>query len=171
MEASDSNDDHSTVVRAPEEAAARESAFDYVIVCLKALPDVYDLPSIIAPVITPQHTCVVVNTTNALGVEKSIQERFPTNVVLSLVSGVEIKQIGSSEFEHDGSSVVWVGPTNQASSIPNTISTDMAEALGMTLSTGQVDCHVSPNIRQQQFEQTIGYVRITLGKRSIANDQ
>ena len=38
------------VVRAPEEAASRkDGAFDYVILCIKALPDVYDLASVIAP--------------------------------------------------------------------------------------------------------------------------
>jgi hypothetical protein len=28
----------------------------------------------------------------------------------------------------------------------------------MTLSSGQVDCQVSPNIRQQQYERMIGFV-------------
>jgi hypothetical protein len=32
----------------------------------------------------------------------------------------------------------------------------MASALAMTLNTGQVDCKVSPNIRQEQFERMIG---------------
>jgi hypothetical protein len=32
----------------------------------------------------------------------------------------------------------------------------MAEALSMTLKSGQVDCEVSPNIRQQQYERMIG---------------
>ncbi|CAI4211144.1 unnamed protein product [Parascedosporium putredinis] len=66
----------------------------------------------------------------------TLEERFPTNVVLSLVSGAEVMQLGQSEFEHRGSSEIW--------------------ALAMTLSTGQVDCKVSRNIRQQQYERLIG---------------
>lgn len=145
------------VVRAPEEAASRrDGAFDYVILCVKALPDIYDLASVIDAVVTPQHTCILVNTTHALGVEAAIEERFPTNVVLSLVSNADLSQLGQSEFEHKGSTEVWVGPASKNDNIPATIQEDMAQALAMTLSTGQVDCKVSPNIRQQQYERVIG---------------
>lgn len=144
-------------MRTPEEAAAdRDGAFDYVILCIKALPDVYDLASVIDSVVTPQHTCILINTTHSLGVESAIEERFPTNVVLSLVSGAELAQLGASEFEHKGSTEVWVGPANKNTNIPASIQEDMAQALAMTLSTGQVDCKVSSNIRQQQYERVIG---------------
>ncbi|KAM7208875.1 meiotically up-regulated gene 72 protein [Naviculisporaceae sp. PSN 640] len=147
------------VVRAPEEAAARkEGAFDYVILCIKALPDVYDLASVIDSVVTPQHTCILVNTTHSLGLESAIEARFPTNVVLSLVCGADLTQLAPSEFEHKGSTEVWVGAANKNSNIPPSIQEDMAQALAMTLSTGQVDCKVSSNIRQQQYERVIGSI-------------
>ena len=144
------------VVRTPEDAAGHKSAFDYVLLCVKALPDVYDLAAVIESVVTPQHTCILVNTTHTLGVEAHLEERFPTNVVLSLVSGAELTQLGASEFEHLGATEVWVGPANKNPAIPATIQNDMAEALAMTLSTGQVQCMVSENIRQQQYERMIG---------------
>lgn len=150
-------------MRTPEEAASlRQAAFDYVILCIKALPDIYDLASVIDAVVTPQHTCILVNTTHALGLESAIEERFPTNVVLSLVCGAELAQLSASEFEHKSSTQVWVGPANKNPNIPHTIQEDMAQALAMTLSTGQVDCKVSPNIRQQQYERVIGYVNFLL---------
>jgi ketopantoate reductase len=117
---------------------------------------VYDLASVIDSVVTPQHTCILINTTHTLGVETALEERFPTNVVLSLVSGAELTQLGQSEFEHKGSTEIWVGPANQNTDIPRAIQEDMASALAMTLSTGQVQCKVSPNIRQQQYERVIG---------------
>ncbi|KAL2871512.1 ketopantoate reductase family protein [Aspergillus lucknowensis] len=144
------------VVRTPEEAASRENAYDYVILCVKALPDVYDLAAVIESVVTPQHTCILVNTSTTLGVESHLEQRFPTNVVLSLVSGVEIAQTGPAEFEHLNSSDIWVGSTASHSGIPEEIQNDMAEALAMTLASGQVDCKVSQNIRQEQFERMIG---------------
>jgi ketopantoate reductase len=98
------------------------------------------------------------NTTHSIGVEAYLEQRFPTNVVLSLVSGAEIVQLGASEFEHKGATDIWVGPANKNAAIPAQIQSDMAEALAMTLSSGQVDCKVSPNIRQQQYERMIGYV-------------
>ena len=146
-----------SVVRSPEEAAnKRDGPFDYVILCIKALPDVYDVASVIDSVVTPQHTCILVNTTQALGVEAAIEERYPTNVVLSLVSNAQLDQTGSSEFEHKSSTEIWVGPAKTNSNIPAAIQEDMAQALAMTLSTGGVDCKVSSNIRQQQYERVIG---------------
>lgn len=145
------------VVRTPEEAAKTSKApYDYVLLCVKALPDVYDLASIIESVVAPQHTCILINTTHSLGVESYLEQRFPTNVVLSLVAGAELSQVGASEFEHKGSVDIWVGPANRNPSIPASIQSDMAEALAMTLSSGQVDCKVSSNIRQQQYERMIG---------------
>ncbi|CAK3983374.1 Meiotically up-regulated 72 [Lecanosticta acicola] len=145
------------VVRVPEEAAGPSRAsFDYVLLCVKALPDVYDLASVIESVVSPQHTCILVNTTHTLGIESYLEQRFPTNVVLSLVSGAEITQLGASEFEHKGSTELHVGAANKNPSIPASIQGDMAEALAMTLKSGQVDCEVSPNIRQQQYERMTG---------------
>lgn len=145
------------VVRTPEDAAhASKQPFDYVLLCVKALPDVYDLANIIESVVSPQHTCILMNTTHSLGVEAYLEQRFPTNVVLSLVSGAEVSQLGASEFEHKGATDIWVGPANKNAAIPAQIQSDMAEALAMTLSSGQVDCKVSPNIRQQQYERMIG---------------
>lgn len=150
-----------TVVRVPEEASSRENAYDYVLLCVKALPDVYDLAAVIESVVTPQHTCILVNTTNTIGVESYLEQRFPTNVILSLVSGVEISQTGASEFEHLSSSDLWVGATGKQSNIPPSIQNDMAVALADTLASGQVDCRVSKNIRQEQFDRMIGYVSLT----------
>ncbi|PGG97638.1 hypothetical protein AJ80_09665 [Polytolypa hystricis UAMH7299] len=144
------------VVRTPEEAASAEDAYDYVVLCVKALPDVYDLAAVIESVVTPHHTCILVNTTSTLGIESHLEHRFPTNIVLSLVSGVEILQTGPSEFEHTGSTEIWVGPASKNTAIPASIQSDMAVALAITLSTGQVDCKVAENIRQEQYERMIG---------------
>ncbi|KAK6511957.1 hypothetical protein TWF481_000857 [Arthrobotrys musiformis] len=143
------------VVRSPEEASG-PPGFDYVLLCVKALPDVYDLAAVIESVVTPQLTCIIVNTTSAIGIESYLETRFPTNVVLSLCSGVNINQLAASDFEHLESSEIWVGSTNQNPNIPTSVQSDMAEALALTLQSGNVDCHVSPNILQQQWERMMG---------------
>jgi len=99
----------------------------------------------------------LINTSHSLGVESAIEERFPKNVVLSLVSHADIQQIGPAEFEHSGATDLWVGPANWNPEIPVSIQSDMAEALAMTLGSGHVECKVSKNIQQQQFERMIGY--------------
>jgi hypothetical protein len=117
----------------------------------------YDLAKIIESVVSPQHTCILLNTTTTLGMEEYLSQRFPTNVVLSLVCGADLHQLGASEFEHRGDSAdIWVGWANKNSRIPESIQKDMAEALAMTLTTGSVNCNVTTNIRQQQFERVIG---------------
>lgn len=116
----------------------------------------YDLAAVIEPVVTPQHTCILVNTTNTLGVESQLEQRYPTNVILSIVSNVEISQIGSSEFEHLNSTEVLIGVANKETTIPASLQKEMASAFAHTLGTGQVDCRVSPNIKQEQFERMIG---------------
>jgi len=147
------------VVPSAEDAAgASRASFDYVLLCVKALPDVYDLASVIESVVSPQHTCILVNTTNTLGVESYLEQRFPTNVVISLVSGVDLTQTGVGEFEHRGSTELWVGAASKNPAIPASIQNDMAEALSMTLKSGSVDCEVAPNIRQMQYERMIGAI-------------
>ncbi|EEQ30236.1 hypothetical protein McanCB56680_001233 [Microsporum canis] len=144
------------VVRTPEEGATISSSFDYVILCVKALPDVYDLAGVIESVVTPQHTCILVNTTSTIGIEAHLEQRFPKNVVLSLVSAVDIVQTGVSEFEHTSSTDLWVGPASKNAMIPTAIQNDMAAALAITLGTAQVNCKVSENILQQQYDRMIG---------------
>lgn len=136
---------------------------------MKALPDIYDLGSVIESVVTPQHTCILVNTTNTLGVESHLEQRFPTNVVLSLVSNVVINQTGTSDFEHEGATEMWVGPASKNAAIPISIQNDMASALAMTLNSGQVDCKVSANIRQEQFDRMIGYAADDRSHLSLLN--
>jgi ketopantoate reductase len=160
------------VVPSPEDAAGvSRASFDYVILCVKALPDIYDLASIIESVVAPQHTCILVNTTQTLGVESYLEQRFPTNVVLSLISCVEITQLSASEFEHKGASDLWVGAANRNPAIPASIQNDMAEALSMTLRSGDVNCVVSPNIKQLQYERMIGYVlhAISMSGKQVAD--
>jgi ketopantoate reductase len=154
-------------VRTPEEAAlspnSKSAPFDYVLLCVKALPDVYDMASVIESVVTPQHTCILLNTTSSIGVESYLEERYPSNVLLSLVCAADLVQVGATEFEHRGDSTnIWVGWANKNPSIPSSIQRDMAEALAMTLTTGGVQSSVSDNIRQQQFEKMIGSVALLL---------
>lgn len=146
----------STVVKSPEEAVTNGQPYDYVLLCVKSLPDLYDLAALIEPVVTPQHTCILVNSTNSLGIDEQLELRYPKNVLLSLVSEVSLAQTGPTEFEHISSTEIWVGPAAAHSTIPASIQNDMATALALTLGTGQVDCKVADNIKTHQFKHMIG---------------
>ena len=148
----------SLVIRTVEDAVDVQRPYDYVFVCVKALPDVYDLASVIEPVVTRSHTCIIVNTTNTLGVERFLESKFPQNLIISLVSTANIMQTGVADFEHKGSADVWIGTARQHSLIPLETQQDMSESLALTLDAGQVNCQMSQNIIQQQMERMAGYV-------------
>lgn len=71
----------------------KNGPYDYVVVALKALPDVYSIPEIISPVITPLTTTIVL-IQNGLDIELPVIEAFPHCTVMSGVShtGTRIKE-------------------------------------------------------------------------------
>ncbi|KAG1119223.1 hypothetical protein G6F40_001606 [Rhizopus arrhizus] len=81
-----------TIVRTVSDSVT-SAPFDYVLVTLKALPEVYNVADIISPVIKDESTAIVL-IQNGLGVEEPIVERFPNNPIISIVA-----YIGTSQHE------------------------------------------------------------------------
>ena len=145
------------VVPQVEDAAEPGRPYDYILVCVKVIPELYELADVIADVVTPSHTCILLNTTTTIGVEKSLGKRFPKNLIVSLVNYSELNQNGGFEFEHLGDSArVWIGTALRNDTIPRETQQDMVESLALTLEAGLVDCHISHNILQQQWEKMMG---------------
>lgn len=144
------------VVQTIEKAKDPHCPFDYIFVCIKALPDIYDIPTIIEPVVTSSHTCIIINTTNTIGIENQLIERFPKNLVLSLVSEAAFTQLNVADYEHSGSKDVWIGLVEPNLILPEETQRDMIESLTLTLEAGNVHCRSSSNILQQQWEKIIG---------------
>lgn len=146
------------VVAQVEDAIEPSRPYDYILVCVKVIPELYELADVIVDVVTPSHTCILLNTTSTIGVEQSLAQRFPRNLIVSLVNFAELNQTGSFEFEHIGDSAsVWIGTALKNDTIPEETQQDMAESLALTLEAGSVDCHISLNILQQQWEKMMGY--------------
>ncbi|KAK9451214.1 ketopantoate reductase PanE/ApbA C terminal-domain-containing protein [Limtongia smithiae] len=142
--------------------AAIPSGYDYIVLCVKPLPDVYDLASVIAPVVTPGHTCIVVNTTAGIGIESYLEAAFPSNVVLSLVADTSILQTAAADFEQIGSDArFYIGPNpvGPRPADPSLVE-DMTASFALTLEAGGVKCTVSKNIRQQQWEKCIAPIAL-----------
>ena len=55
-----------------EDAVQRGRPYDYILVCVKVIPELYELADVIADVVTPSHTCILLNTTTTIGVERSL---------------------------------------------------------------------------------------------------
>ncbi|KAK9369408.1 ketopantoate reductase PanE/ApbA C terminal-domain-containing protein [Lipomyces kononenkoae] len=147
------------VMKSVDDITIPPGGYDYILLCVKVLPDVYDLSSVIEPVVTPGHTCIVVNTTAGLGIESYLDDAFKDNVVLSLVCDNAVTQTGPAEFEQvESDPQFWLGAN--AKYAPNDVSLvdDMIESFALTLEAGAVKCNVSKNIRQQQWEKSIGSI-------------
>ena len=75
------------------------------------------------------------------------------------MSDADLNQTGAFEFEHLGQSArVWIGTALRNETIPVDTQQDMVESLALTLEAGCVDCQISQNILQQQWEKMMGYV-------------
>ncbi|WBW74491.1 oxidoreductase [Schizosaccharomyces osmophilus] len=152
------------VVPTIEQLVTNDEPFDYVFVCLKIIPSVYDLGTAIKDVVTPGHTCVVLNTTGIVGAEKSIQETFPNNPIISFVIQDQFTQRGPLQFEHTAfaadtaSSVMYLGLTDEEDEIPDSVQDAMIETLTLTLEAGGVSCTFLPKIQQKQWETGIGHM-------------
>ncbi|CDH51152.1 2-dehydropantoate 2-reductase [Lichtheimia corymbifera JMRC:FSU:9682] len=91
------------VPKAPE-----DQPYDYVLVTLKALPEVYNVADIIAPAVTKGKTTVVL-IQNGLGVEEPIVERFPDTPIVSVVAYIGTSQTSLGKIQMVGGETLVVG--------------------------------------------------------------
>ncbi|KAJ8652690.1 hypothetical protein O0I10_011697 [Lichtheimia ornata] len=95
------------VVRTVEEAKAF-GPFDFIVVTLKALLDVYDTGEIIAPAVEEGKTTIVL-IQNGFGVEPPIVKRFPKNPLVSVVAYIGANQVGPGKVEMKAFEYLRVG--------------------------------------------------------------
>ncbi|CAO3700803.1 unnamed protein product [Rhizopus stolonifer] len=94
------------VVRTVSEC--QDESFDYVLVTLKALPEVYNVADIIAPVIKDEKTTIVL-IQNGLGIEEPIVEQFPNNPLISIVAYIGVSQHEPGKITMIGGESLVVG--------------------------------------------------------------
>ncbi|KAG0213332.1 hypothetical protein BGX28_004670 [Mortierella sp. GBA30] len=76
--------------------------YDFIVVCMKALPDVYSIPHIIAPAVEASPGAAIVLIQNGIGIEDPIKKRFPSNPILSSVSYIGATQTAAGVVYHSG---------------------------------------------------------------------
>lgn len=94
----------------PEAVSSRP--FDYILVTLKALPEVYNVADIIAPAVTEKTTIVLIQ--NGLGVEDPITERFPNNPIVSVVAYIGTSQVSPGKISMVGRESLVIGKYHAA---------------------------------------------------------
>ncbi|KAJ0381916.1 hypothetical protein COL922a_013588 [Colletotrichum nupharicola] len=74
--------------------------FDYVVVALKNLPDVYSIPNIIAPAVTLDRTSIVL-VQNGIDIEQPFVDAFPKTILLSGVPMIGCELNGRELLHND----------------------------------------------------------------------
>ncbi|KAI8370341.1 2-dehydropantoate 2-reductase [Radiomyces spectabilis] len=95
-----------------EAAAASEEPFDYILVTLKALPEVYNVAELIAPAVSPTTTIVLLQ--NGLGIEEPITTAFPKNPIVSIVAYIGTSQVEPGVIRMGGGESLVIGRYNAA---------------------------------------------------------
>lgn len=96
------------MARTVPKPATEADEYDYVLVTMKALPDVYSIPDIIAPAVTPGKTRIAL-IQNGLGVEEPIVERFPDNPIISIVAYIGTSQVEPGKIHMVGHETLVAG--------------------------------------------------------------
>ncbi|KAH8893571.1 2-dehydropantoate 2-reductase [Thozetella sp. PMI_491] len=85
--------------------------FDYVVVAMKSLPDVYSIPAIIQTAITPRVTSIVL-IQNGLDIEQPFIEAFPESILLSGVTMIGC-ELNGHKVLHNDPDVLYLAPFPQ----------------------------------------------------------
>ncbi|KAI7818716.1 ketopantoate reductase PanE/ApbA-domain-containing protein [Gamsiella multidivaricata] len=82
--------------------AVPSETYDYIVVCMKALPDVYSIADIIAPAVEASPNAAIVLIQNGIGIEDPIKARFPRNPILSAIAYIGVTQNEIGVVYHSG---------------------------------------------------------------------
>jgi 2-dehydropantoate 2-reductase len=92
----------------PDEARKSNTAWDYIIVSTKALPDVSDDSEILTGLVGPNTAIVLIQ--NGLGVEEPYAKRFPNAVICSAVTIATCAQPEHGKIKHNRWTRINSGP-------------------------------------------------------------
>ncbi len=118
---------------------------DYIIVCLKVLPEI-SLPDIIRPAVGENTAIVLVQ--NGIAIEKEVAKAFPDNEIISGIAFIAISRIELGVARHTGSGKIVLG------SYPSGISYKTEKLLDL-FQKAEVPCSTSPEIIRERWKKMV----------------
>ncbi|KAJ2351865.1 hypothetical protein GGF43_003909, partial [Coemansia sp. RSA 2618] len=97
----------SRVVASVEAAVADGTTFDYIIFCTKALPNLSDNSSIIAPAVGPSTVILLIQ--NGIGIEEPFAARYPQTHIVSVIAYIDVSQPTPGAIQHGKVSALMMG--------------------------------------------------------------
>ncbi|KKY13514.1 putative 2-dehydropantoate 2-reductase [Diplodia seriata] len=122
----------------------RHEPFDYVVVTMKNIPEVSNIPEVIRPAVTDGHTAIVL-IQNGIGIEQPLVDAFPRSVVLSGVSFVGAHQRINGSVVHDDHDDWALGAFHNPNLDP-TAERAKADEFGAIYNATPADCEVVDDI-------------------------
>ncbi|MBU2512041.1 2-dehydropantoate 2-reductase [bacterium] len=118
---------------------------DYIIVCLKVLPEI-NLPDIIRPAVGEDTTIVLIQ--NGIAIENEVASAFPENEIISGIAFIAISRIELGVARHTGSGKIVLG------SYPNGIS-EKCKKLADLFKKAEVPCSSSSEITRERWKKMV----------------
>lgn len=118
---------------------------DYVIVAVKALPEV-DIVKLITPVVKAGTSIVLLQ--NGIDIEPALSEAFSNNELISGIAYIGVFREGQGIIRHQGSGRIKLGVYPQGIS-------DKLTILGELFKQAGVDCELTTNIVKKRWEKLL----------------
>lgn len=142
----------SNVVKSLDEAATY-GPFDYVVVSTKNTPDIFKVEELVAPVVTPELTAVVL-LQNGIDIGAPVIAKYPRNVVLSGVSMISSTNYGGGVIDHEGHDMLQVGYFENGN-LPLEVQEKSAKAFVDLYHNGHNDCVYDANVKYTRWRKLV----------------
>lgn len=87
------------IVKSVSEARDKQlGPFNHIVIAAKALPTTPSIPSLLAPVVSPETSIALIQ--NGVGIEEIYADAFPSNPILSCVTYLPVTQTSPAVFAH-----------------------------------------------------------------------
>ncbi|KAL4781278.1 ketopantoate reductase PanE/ApbA C terminal-domain-containing protein [Aspergillus varians] len=133
--------------------AMRYGPFQFIVVAMKSLPDIYSIPTLIAPVVTAFGSAIVV-IQNGIGNEWPFLNAFPTSTILSGVSMIGARQLESGSILHDKPDILYLGPFPNTS-VPQHQQDRLAASFASLYQSGGATCILTKDIAWMRWKKLV----------------
>jgi 2-dehydropantoate 2-reductase len=118
---------------------------DYIIVCLKVLPEI-NVAEIIKSAVGPETVIVLIQ--NGINVEKTVAEAFPDNELISGIAFIAISRLKLGIAKHTGSGKLILG------NYPHGVSEKTKQLAGFWSNAG-VPCDLSEKVSRDRWQKMV----------------
>ncbi|TVY41112.1 Uncharacterized protein LSUB1_G002392 [Lachnellula subtilissima] len=124
--------------------------YDFIVICTKQLPEQQSIAEMIAPLVTPSLTSIVL-IQNGLNIHLPFISAFPTNVTMSAVSMIGSFTVPPNKIKHIGPDILQIG-AHYHPGVPDSISLERTQTfIEMYSAGGAASCSLAPDMPKARY--------------------